>query len=800
MEIALIERVDSRNCVFPLEAFNQSVVFSILVIPSMFGKYVQTEAFKSYHDQRCSIITPDVAKQLNVIPEGSNVLLHILHHGVEFESVITHLQRLCVESKNQAKCYALVFKSSKDLHPSFSDARTVMQCAPQTPIVLIPNGTIIRLWKRTLVYELFEQKVLLYSGRARTLVFHVLAQNCKALALLDTGASHSFVSLRFIETNRINFQKVVDSATVADGQSMPLHGKTKIHMMFGSFQNNASVYVAALNPAYDIILGMDWLDKHHAVLDCRAGTCSLLKGKAKVTLRQTPSVFSIRKSPHKAVSATQLFRMARKGCKLIVINFTQYSQEKDLADEVDEDKEWGTEVEIPRDVNPLLRPILQKYRDVFPNDLPHYLPPRREVGHTIPLEEGAKPVFRPIYRLSPAERDEVQRQVTDLLERGWINPSKSPYGSPILFVQKKDGSLRMCVDYRALNKQTVKNRYAMPRIDDLMDQLRGSIFFTKIDLAQGYHQIRISESDTEKTAFRTPIGHFEYRVLPFGLTNAPATFQSVMNDIYSDLLIKYVKVYIDDILVHSKTPEEHVKHVAEVLQRLRVNKLFAKMKKCEFMTNTLTYLGLSVSPEGLRPDPEKVEAIKDWATPTDVHEVRSFLGFGNYFRRFIQGYSNLVVPLVALTKKDAKFDWTPQCEEAFQGVIWNLINAPTLILPDPSRPYQVVSDASGFGLGAVLLQEDKPIAFESRKMSSAERKLLCFRTGTLRSRTCSSDMAMLPRGLCRVNCGHRSQTKHLLGVPNGPITASSSLVRILIPVFLRFGLSSWEDEHGRPVI
>ena len=249
---------------------------------------------------------------------------------------------------------------------------------------------------------------------------------------------------------------------------------------------------------------MDWLDKNNAVLNCREGTCSLLKGKAKVTLRQKPSVFVAKKSPHPTVSATKLYRMARKGCKLIVINFTQYSLERDIADEVDKDKEWATTVEIPLNVSPLLRPILEKYRDVFPTDLPHHLPPERDVGHTIPLEDGARPVFRPIYRLSPAERDEVQRQITDLLERGWINPSKSPYGSPILFVQKKDGSLRMCVDYRALNKQTVKNRYAMPRIDDLMDQLRGSKFFTKIDLAQGYHQIRITERDTEKTVSQTP--------------------------------------------------------------------------------------------------------------------------------------------------------------------------------------------------------------------------------------------------------------------------------------------------------
>ena len=231
----------------------------------------------------------------------------------------------------------------------------------------------------------------------------------------------------------------------------------------------------------------------------------------------------------------------------------------------------------------------------------------------------------------------------------------------------------------------------------------------------------IDKTDVEKTAFRTPIGHFEYNVLPFGLTNAPATFQNVMNNVFRELLGRSVLVYLDDILIYSKTAEEHVRHVTEVLKILRANKFYAKISKCQFMTDHLLYLGHMVTPEGLRPDPAKVEAIKTWPTPTDVSAVRSFLGFGNYFRRFIQGYSNLVAPLVALTKKDAKFDWSDACEEAFQGLIWNLINAPTLSLPDPSKPYQVVTDASGFGLGAVLLQDDRPVAFESRKMSSAER-------------------------------------------------------------------------------
>ena len=287
-------------------------------------------------------------------------------------------------------------------------------------------------------------------------------------------------------------------------------------------------------------------------------------------------------------------------------------------------------------------------------------------------------------------------------------------------MQKKDKSLRMCVDYRALNKQTVKNRYALPRIDDLMDQLIGAKYFTSLDLAQGYHQIWVTPEDVPKTAFRTPLGHFQYLVLPFGLTNAPATFQSTMNELFRVHLGKLVLVYLDDILVYSRTPDEHVTHVKEVLDILRNNKLFAKMKKCQFMTSELLYLGHVIGEHGVKPDPAKIAALATWKTPMNVHGVRSFLGFGNYFRKFVQAYSSLVLPLTELTKKDTPFEWTTECQNAFDSVIWNLTNAPVLALADHTKPYEVVCDASGWALGAVLLQEGRPIAFESRKMAPAE--------------------------------------------------------------------------------
>ncbi|MGL5500526.1 MAG: reverse transcriptase/ribonuclease H family protein, partial [Plesiomonas shigelloides] len=322
--------------------------------------------------------------------------------------------------------------------------------------------------------------------------------------------------------------------------------------------------------------------------------------------------------------------------------------------------------------------------------------------------------------MSPAERAEAEKQISKLLSKGWIAPSSSPFGSPILFVKKKDETLRMCVDYRALNKDTVKNRYPLPRIDDLLDQFAGATISSSLDLAQGYHQIRITPEDVPKTAFRSSIGHFEYKVLPFGLTNAPATFQNVMNDIFRPYLHKFVLVYLDDILVYSRNVEEHKRHLRIVLSTLRAHQFYAKREKCQIGKSELSYLGHIVSKEGLRVDPKKIVAVVDWATPTDVGQLRSFLGLANYFRKFVQGFSLLVAPLTNLTRKGLRWNWTAECEKAFQDVKQALVGAPVLRMPDFAKPFEVVCDASCVGIGAVLLQDGHPIAYESRKLSSAE--------------------------------------------------------------------------------
>src|SRR5205085_8125498 len=249
------------------------------------------------------------------------------------------------------------------------------------------------------------------------------------------------------------------------------------------------------------------------------------------------------------------------------------------------------------------------------------------------------------------ELQELRKQLDDLLQDGKISPSTSPYGAPVLFVKKKDSSLCICIDYRALNSQTVKNRYALPRIDELLDQLFGAKRFSKIDLTSGYWQIAIAAADRYKTAFRTHYGHYKFNVMPFGLTNAPATFQSLMNDIFQDMLDVCVIVYLDDILVFSKNDADHKKHVRQVLQQLRENKLYARPSKCTFFTDTIEYLEHVIGPDGIKPNPSLVKAIVTFPQPQTLKELQSFLGLANYYRKFIENYSRIAAPLTDALQK-----------------------------------------------------------------------------------------------------------------------------------------------------
>ncbi|KAJ9520413.1 hypothetical protein QJQ45_000169 [Haematococcus lacustris] len=351
-------------------------------------------------------------------------------------------------------------------------------------------------------------------------------------------------------------------------------------------------------------------------------------------------------------------------------------------------------------------------------------PQERAVGHSIPLQPDGKPPARPSYRMSKPEQDELRKQITDLLAKGLIEPSSSPYAAPVLFVQKKSGELRMCIDYRQLNKITIRDQYPLPRIDDLFDQLAGKTVFSSLDLQAGYHQIRIPAEDVPKTAFRTPMGHYQFKVLCFGLTNAPATFQRVMNEAFAEVINDCALVYLDDILVMSKDSEEHLVHLRRVFDLLRKNKFYAKLSKCEFMQRTLKFLGHIISAHGISVDPCKVTAISEWPVPTSLKTLQSFLGAANYVRKFVHNFSTIAAPLTNLTgPKKESFPWKawPQAElDAFNALKQAISNVPMLKLPDHSKPFHVHCDASLEGIGAVLMQDGYPLAYYSRKLIPAE--------------------------------------------------------------------------------
>jgi hypothetical protein len=375
--------------------------------------------------------------------------------------------------------------------------------------------------------------------------------------------------------------------------------------------------------------------KPKTIIDWAANTVTIVKNNVEYLLQppmQGGATVTAEESAFELLSGLQVKRAMRKGATAflaVLRETTEGGKDAELeAVRFDyDDPEWAER----------MRQVLQKHKQIF-QGTPKGLPPKRSVDHKIELEAGSKPPFGHIYHMSPLELEEAKHQLMDLLARGLVQPSKSPYGAPILLVRKANGKLRMCVDYRALNKLTVKNRYPLPCIDELLDRLHGASIFTKLDLQSGYWQIRIAEEDIPKTAFHTRYGHYEWRVMPFGLTNAPETFQALMNNVLRPFLDDFVIVYLDNILIYFKTSEEHLVHVDNVLTALRKARLDAGLDKCAFAMREVAFLGHIVSGEGIKVDPKKVGAVREWPPPRNVTEIKSFLGLMGFYRRFVHHY------------------------------------------------------------------------------------------------------------------------------------------------------------------
>ncbi|KAL4278859.1 hypothetical protein GQ457_03G027370 [Hibiscus cannabinus] len=500
--------------------------------------------------------------------------------------------------------------------------------------------------------------------------------------LVDSGSTHSFITpawakegLELIHTNPLAITVANGEQLISTAKSKKLNWKMQGH----SFEHDFRVLHMG---GSDMVLGVDWMRIYSPItMDFKTMTLTFMRGNQQIVLQGGQKENSLM-----FISGKKMQKLANKEPEVLGEFFFL------TADPIDT-------------VTPhCCQLLLQEYTDIF--EEPKQLPPPRTHDHAITLQPGAQPINLRPYRFPYHQKTEVEKRITELLAASIIQNSKSPFASPCLLVKKKDGTWRLCVDYRQLNGMTVKNKFPIPVVEDLLDELAGVSFYSKIDLRSGYWQIRIKEEDIPKTAFRTHHGHFEFKVMPFGLTNAPATFQSLMNEIFQAYLRKFVLVFFDDILIYSSTMEDHLNHLKTVLDILRAHQLFARKKKCFFAQKQIEYLGHIISANGVATDPSKIEAMARWQLPTTIKSLRGFLGLTRYYRKFIRGYGAISKPLTALLKKDS-FKWNEEATQSFNLLKQAMCSAPVLALPDFTKPFQLETDATiELNLGKKKVEEN----------------------------------------------------------------------------------------------
>ena len=553
--------------------------------------------------------------------------------------------------------------------------------------------------------------------------------------MVDSGASGmGFVDPTFVERCGIAVQPSQRRIELADGSIVRADGEVTLEYTLAARKGPPlqmkSTFVITKLKAYELILGIGWLKQHHANVAYHERSLKLkVDGKGDwqsvcASERVDPESGETALAPLRltAISERTLTRMARKG-DIAQLHAVFVRPQKDSAAQ----PEVIVKKVVPGSDDPRIKALLDEFAaSVFPDEPPPGVPPKRGVEHAIELKPGSRPPpVRPLRHGSTRDAAILQKYIEDGLRSGQLQASTSPYGSMALVVLKKDGTPRVVIDYRAINEITIKNKYPLPLMDELFDRVVNAKWFTKIDLRSGFHQIAIRPEDREKTAFRTRYGSFEYTVLPMGLCNAPGTFMQLMNETFADMMDKSVLCFLDDILIYSRTEEEHLQHVRAVLRRLKERKLYGKLSKCEFMQREVEFLGHRIGADGLRVAPDKVAGVRDWQPPTSVTEVRSFLGLANFYRRFVAGYARMAMPLTELTKDNVPFVWGSEQQRAFDQLKAALCSAPVLVIPDQTKPFQLNCDACKYAVGAVLQQDQgngpQPVAYYSHKMTDAER-------------------------------------------------------------------------------
>lgn len=563
-------------------------------------------------------------------------------------------------------------------------------------------------------------------------------------ALLDSGATGLFLDTQFVKAHNMNTRKLPRPIPVynVDGtlnQGGSIKEEVDVIMKFKDHTEKATFGVCDLGDK-GAIIGHTWLYCHNPEINWQTGEVAFTRCPHKCQVwkqqrykkRQKRSTGSLPTFVEDKEDEDSVHGEAHEEWTdedRILVSFLQPSQVINASQTVSQKLAEGSHKKDweKKSFEEIVPKQYHQFKKVFSKESFDELPSRKPWDHAIELKPGAEPFRSKIYPLSPNEQVELDAFLDENLKSGRIRPSKSPMASPVFFIKKKDGSLRLVQDYRRLNDMTIKNSYPLPLISDFVNKLSKAKYFTKLDVRWGYNNIRMREGDEWKAAFRTNRGLFEPLVMFFGQTNSPATFQTMMNDLFKDLIDdNVVIVYMDDILIYTETLEEHRRVTQRVLEILEKNNLYLKPEKCEFEKEKIEYLGLIISKGRIEMDPVKIEGVAKWPQPQEVKEVQSFLGFINFYRRFIQDFADLAKPLHELTKKDTPWKWTEEQDKAFRLLKERVTSSPILIFPDNDKPYKLEADSSNYATGAVLSQQGEdekwhPVAFLSKSLSPVER-------------------------------------------------------------------------------